>query len=145
MGEWVEVTRAKAKAMRAQRRKAAQEQSRNDKLVAKEAALAAVDKHCKDESAALEIIDETCIPFPIDKTHQDVIEIGGFIGCRRCGRIASVANKKNRLAQPCRGFCPAGTKGATDRMAKGKHPQRSAGTSWPDGRIEPRPRRVCLA
>ena len=58
------------------------------------------------------------IPFNIHGTHGDVIELGGYAGCLRCGRIASTANTKNRLAQECRQECPIGRKGRDAQNAK---------------------------
>ena len=88
----------------------------------------------------LEIVGEKVVPFSIDTSHKQVVEIGGYVGCMRCGRIASRANPNNRLSKLCRGECPEGSKGPTQRMAAGKHPLGKRGKEWPDGSDDPVPR-----
>ena len=36
----------------------------------------------------LPVAEPTCLPFPVDPTH-DVIVCGGYAGCRRCGSVCA--------------------------------------------------------
>ena len=134
------VTRAKAKSLRAERAKALKEHIAEAKQVEREAGVMAV--RMSSDSCSRSVITEKCIPFDVHASHSDVVELGGYVGCTKCGRIASSAHSGNGLAKECRQYCPAGSKGSTQRMLKGKHPLASAGTTWPDGSVDPKPRRL---
>ena len=139
--ETVLVSRAKAKKLRAEQIKSKKELLARKRDAAKSAADIAVDTVCS-EVAELEIEGEEVIPFSVHDSHRELVQLGGFLGCLRCGRYASRSGDKNRLSQACRESCPQGSRGATQRMLRGLHPEGSKGEKWPDGSSNPLPKKV---
>ncbi len=73
----------------------------------------------------------------VHPTH-DCIECGGYVGCTRCGSVVATA-RKCALSPRCRGSMPAGAAGPVARLAEGRLPR---GDRWPNGELEPRPKRL---
>ena len=142
---WIQVSRATAKRLGAERRKAERIFAAKAKQVKAAGQALAVQTSCTALVDELEILEETQIPFEIHSSHSQVIELGGFVGCPKCARIASVANARNRMTQPCRGTCPKGSKGRLNRMARGVHLLAGNAKHWLDVQLEPKPRRIHVA
>ena len=64
-------------------------------------------------------------------------ECGGYLGCIKCGSVVSTS-QRCALVEPCRGECPAGSRGPIRRLTSGRLPR---GRSWPSGEAEPQPKR----
>ena len=137
------VSRARAKVIRRHRNKAAKAHRRQAKEVRRQAQVQAVHAACAEKLETLPSLQADQLPFQVHATHGKIVELGGYAGCLRCGRIASVAYPSNRLSRECRNWCPKGTAGMTQRMLKGRHPLGSKGRSWPNGDSSPVPRRIC--
>ena len=135
------VSRSKARQIRAERHRALRDCRKAEKTMQHEAVQAAVEQMC-DEADGLEVVHESILPFSIHASHKDVVELGGYAGCLRCGRFASCAQKNNGMEQTCRGSCPKGSKGATQRLLRGKHPLAISGKAWPDGSTQSQPKRL---
>ena len=75
----------------------------------------------------------------IDPAHEDLVLCGGYVGCRRCGAIASTS-AKGALWRPCRRTCPPGAERPVQRLQKGKLPR--SGAEWPSGEDDPRPKQL---
>ena len=127
------------------RERAVQEQeqrSKRRKLLQKaEKRLAEAIQNASDDFEAKEIRWDD-IPFQVHETHNPLVYIGGYVGCKTCGLYASVVRSNNGLTKPCRKECPTGTRGPVSRMQNGKHPRGKAGQEWPDGSSTPTPRVV---
>ena len=79
--ELIEITRAKAKAIRQERAAASAKRKAENADARRQAAVAAFNSAFKEEEAELEVITRTCIPFEINATHKEVLECGGFVIC----------------------------------------------------------------
>ncbi len=85
-------------------------------------------------------------PFSVDQGHS-LVACGGFYGCVRCGAVVGWHGHR-RLALPCRGTCPVGSRGPIRLLVHGRLPHRQQehyGRDWPSGEKTPVPYRVCLS
>ncbi len=84
-------------------------------------------------------------PFDVGQGH-DLVACGGFYGCVRCGAVVGWHGHQ-RLALPCRGSCPVGSRGPVRLLVRGRLPHRQQehyGRDWPSGESSPVPFRVRL-
>ena len=79
-------------------------------------------------------------PFEIHESHN-VIELGGFYACTKCGTCSARKAKDNRLPKECQKEMPKGSISRITRIVKGQHP-RSVAEKWPSGETNPVPKRV---
>ncbi len=61
-------------------------------------------------------------PFNVGDGH-DLVACGGFYGCVRCAAVVGW-HGHHRLAAPCRGSCPAGSRGPIRLLSHGRLPHR---------------------
>ncbi len=83
------------------------------------------------------------LPFPEGPGHALLVH-GGYTGCARCGMVVGWRSQ-GRLAAPCRGSCPPGSRRPVRRLARGLLPHDYGGAHrpppWPNGEVQPRPYR----
>ena len=123
-----------------ERRQARLEHAKLSKAIKKQAIHAAgssVWQHVLPEVTR----ERIALPFNMHASHA-CVECGGFVACVRCGATATCSMKGNRLEKECSAVAPRG--GSAHRvqcLIKGKLPRKGLDT-WPDGSIEPQPRRI---
>ena len=85
---------------------------------------------------------DTLPPLALHGSHAFLV-VGGYVGCIRCGGVAGFT-RSTMLSGPCRGHCPAGSRGPIRLLAQGKLPRRKrqhdgtvTGDAWPSGEAFP--------
>ena len=86
----------------------------------------------------------------IHGTHSWLVECGGFVGCKLCGKYGSVLSPFDSFGNACRGKPPpSGKMTAVNNLTAGKWPHRKRGKTdtdttwtptWPSGVPSPHPR-----
>ena len=140
--EMLLVSRAKRKSILQQRAKERRDNESKRRKLETEASQTAIAQLTEEHKDAQAEISREDIPFTVHDSHTNLVYIGGFVGCSDCGLHASNNWVKNRLVQQCRKHCPDGTKGHVERLKRGKHPKGGQGNEWPDGSLNPTPKRV---
>ena len=141
--ETIMVSRAKAKAMLAERRRIEASRVAQASREAKEARDDLIDNEIACEWEFLQEDSTGKVAETVHASHKKVVVCGGYAGCTVCGRFASTLGKANRLREPCRGQAPLGSLGATRRLMRGMHPLAAKGKTWPSREKNPRPKRLC--
>ena len=136
------VSRAKRKSILQQRAKERRDNESKRRKLETEASQTAIAQLTEEHKDAQAEISREDIPFTVHDSHTNLVYIGGFVGCCDCGLHASSNWAKNRLVQQCRKHCPDGTKGHVEKLKQGKHPKGGQGNEWPDGCLNPTPKRV---
>ena len=140
--EMIIVSRATARTVNARRMKARRERRQENRKARQHAEKAIANALVAQAWQSLPEIRARDTVVNVHQSHGRALECGGYVGCMRCGRFASTSSAGNKLALPCRGSCPNGSKGATERLRKGHHPLGSKGTKWPNNESAPTPRRI---
>ena len=139
------VTRAQRKSMQRKRAQQVKDASAKRQKIRQEADQEVAEALRGQSEDFVEVeVNWDDIPFQIHPTHVELVFVGGYVGCVRCGLYASTNKADNALKVDCRKQCPAGSRGAVRRMLRGRHPQGSAGQKWPNGQDNPAPHKLLV-
>ena len=85
----------------------------------------------------------TVLRFAVHSTHR-AVECRGYVGCLTCGSIAMLPKEGLRLAAKCipKVNKTSGSFYRVRRIAQGLHPYGKVDDPWPNGVVQPTPRRV---
>ena len=77
-------------------------------------------------------------PVEIHREHTALV-CGGYAGCVKCGSTVAF-HSVSLLKDPCRGWCPAGSRRPVRRLAGGQHPRDYGEVchEWPSGELNPK-------
>ena len=114
--------------------------ARSDRLAVGQAWAEARKRHLRFS----ELPVEEMVPAAVHPSHRQVVLCGGHVGCLLCGTVAGW-RAHGAIDQPCRMWCPEGSRGPVRKVLAGQlpHVQRGhQGKVWPSGQRAPSPRRL---